>query len=449
MSNGMKIASWRAKPPHPSGSSAPILRTGQSRASTRRRMLREQHRPIPPARPRRAPRRLLGGASRRPRRARPRLLAGLALHGANALLMAGSSLGCSSSSSSGAGSAKASKSSASSSGSSSASTSGERGQHAGAHAARALGDGLALWRLGGPLGLGEDRHAVVVQVLEILERPAVGAAPARRGRPRDWRARRSRRCRRAGARRARGRRRRRRTSARGRAGGRCRRGRPRRSRDRARRRRSRSRAGRAGLQRLDEAVQPGAQDADQPLGLVELLVRLGLDALARGAADARAHLGDDVERALVLARRGLVVALGDGSASSVSSSVTRRPRAIRSSRPSAMSVRLVREPLRPARRRSSVKTSTAAPIAASTQTRAPPPEPGAAAAEEGRAAAASAAAHERAGSGGASAGSAWGRPAAGHGRSVGALARCALSSREGFDAIGSYSIVLDNETLMF
>ena len=64
-------------------------------------------------------------------------------------------------------------------------------------------------------------------------------------------------------------------------------------------------------ERLDESVQPGAQAADQPLGLVEIVVRPGLDALARGAADARAHLGDDVERALVLARDGLVVALGD------------------------------------------------------------------------------------------------------------------------------------------
>ena len=65
------------------------------------------------------------------------------------------------------------------------------------------------------------------------------------------------------------------------------------------------------LERLHEPVQPGAQPADQPFRLVEIVVRLGLDALARGAADARAHLRDDVERALVVARDGLVVALRD------------------------------------------------------------------------------------------------------------------------------------------
>ena len=45
MSNGMKIASWRAKPPQPSGSSAPSARSGQNRVDTPS-MLREPYPPI-------------------------------------------------------------------------------------------------------------------------------------------------------------------------------------------------------------------------------------------------------------------------------------------------------------------------------------------------------------------------------------------------------------------
>ena len=128
---------------------------------------------------------------------------------------------------------------------------------------------------------------------------------------RGWPVHRARRSRPAAGRRARGRRRRLRTSVRARAAGRCPRGRSRPWRDRARRRRSTWPAGRAGLQGFHEAVQAGAQHADQPLGLIQLLVRLGLHALAGCAADARARGGHDVERPLMLARRVLVVALGD------------------------------------------------------------------------------------------------------------------------------------------
>ena len=68
----------------------------------------------------------------------------------------------------------------------------------------------------------------------------------------------------------------------------------------------------AGRQRLDEAVQPRAQAAEQPLRLVQVLVGLRLHALARRAADARTHLGHDLERALMVAGCGLVVALFHG-----------------------------------------------------------------------------------------------------------------------------------------
>ena len=80
------------------------------------------------------------------------------------------------------------------------------------------------------------------------------------------------------------------------------------------------------------------------------------------------------------------------SASEVSDSVTRRPRAISSSRPSAMSLLVCVARLMPPRRRTSVNTSTAAPTATSAHTSVPAPLPGAAAALDGRAAAARAAA---------------------------------------------------------
>ena len=185
------------------------------------------------------------------------------------------------------------------------------GQDAGAHAARALGDGLAAAPVGGPRRLGEDRLAVVVQVLEILDRPAVGAAPARSGRPRhgaaadvdgaDGRVVAAHEDDGAGGARAHGNALERDTAEVDVDG-----------RETVAAVEEAGRGQAVAVQRrLDEPVQPGAQTADQPLGLVEIMVRPGLDALARGAADARAHLGDDVERALVLARDGLVVALGD------------------------------------------------------------------------------------------------------------------------------------------
>ena len=64
-------------------------------------------------------------------------------------------------------------------------------------------------------------------------------------------------------------------------------------------------------QRLDESVQSRAHHADQPLGLVQFLVRLAHHARARGAADARARRRHGVERPLVLLDRALVLALGD------------------------------------------------------------------------------------------------------------------------------------------
>ena len=65
------------------------------------------------------------------------------------------------------------------------------------------------------------------------------------------------------------------------------------------------------LQRLDEAVEACAQPADQPFRLVEIVMRLGLHALTRRAADARAHLCDDLEGARWWSGRALVLALGD------------------------------------------------------------------------------------------------------------------------------------------
>ena len=118
-------------------------------------------------------------------------------------------------------------------------------------------------------------------------------------------------------------------------------------------------------------------------------------------------------------------------------------------RPSAMSLRLVRRPWRPPRRRSSANTSTTAPIAASTQTQAAVPEPGAAAAEEGRAAAARAAAPSAHARGTRGLRSCWGRPAAGHDRSVGARRAALVPSLEGFDARWPLVAILANETLMF
>ena len=146
---------------------------------------------------------------------------------------------------------------------------------------------------GRPLGLGEERVAVVVQVLEILERPAVGAAPARGGRPghgapadldrADARVLAAHEADGAGRARAHGNALQRDAAEVDVDGGEA--------------VLAVEEAGRrqavAVLQRLDEAVEPGAQPADQPLRLVEVLVRLGLHALARRAADARAHLGDD------------------------------------------------------------------------------------------------------------------------------------------------------------
>ena len=76
----------------------------------------------------------------------------------------------------------------------------------------------------------------------------------------------------------------------------------------------------------------------------------------------------------------------------VSVSVTRRPRAIRSSRPSEMSLTVCVARRMPPRMRISVNTSTAAPTAARAHTQVPVPPPGAAAAGDGRAAAATAAA---------------------------------------------------------
>ena len=151
-----------------------------------------------------------------------------------------------------------------------------------------------------------------------------------------------------------------------------------------------------GCRRLDEAVQPGAQDADQPLGLVQLLVRLGLHPLARGAADARARGGHDVERALMLARRVLVVALGDrlGQLGQLAG------HAAAAGDQQLAAVGDVAE--------ADVRAPAAAAHAQQQEDehggshrddqpdRAPPPEPGPAAAEAGRAAAASRAAHSAA-----------------------------------------------------
>ena len=308
-----------------------------------------------------------------------------------------------------------------------------------ARRARARRRSGASFALAGRSGSPKSGIAVVVQVLQILVGPRRRSRTSAGRSATALRARRARPCRRAGARRARGRRRRPRRSARGRAGGRCPRGRPRPSRGRARRRRSRSpacRDGAAAARRSRPAGRAGRRSATRPRRApgapwsARAGPRRGRCASAPRPRR-RARAGAGASRSRRRARRS-------ARRASVSSSVTRRPRAISSSRPSEMSLRLVREPLRPLRMRISVKTSTAAPIATSTQTRAPPPEPGPAAAEEGRAAAASSGGAERGGSGGASAGSAWDRPLGGHRPSVGALAGCACPPREGFDAIGSY-----------
>ena len=162
-----------------------------------------------------------------------------------------------------------------------------------------------------------------------------------------------------------------------------------------------------------------------------------------------ARRGHDLERPLMLLARALVVALGDDLGEAVSVSVTRRPRAIRISRPSEMSLTLWAARRRPPRRRASMNRSTTAPTAASAQTQVPVPLPGAAAAEEGRAAAASAAApraparEARFRSGG------LGRPLGGHVPSVGVRGGGPVLRVRDLTADRETGPILANETLMF
>ena len=217
MSNGMKIASWRASPPHPSGSSAPIARTGQSRAFDTARMLRER---LPADRPRPGRPRYSAGC-RWPRRARPRRSAGARspwrrrrcswpAAAACVLVRLGARVGLGEGSHDLVELARHRPRAA---------PRAPCGQHARAHAARALGDASGAARSAGRSASTKSGIAVVVQVLEILGRPSRRSRTSAEPRATARRARPSRRRRRGVARRARGRRRRRRRSAPGCAAG--------------------------------------------------------------------------------------------------------------------------------------------------------------------------------------------------------------------------------------
>ena len=394
MSNGTKIASWRARPRQPSGSSAPIAAHRPEQGIRHGAHAMRAAAGRPPEVTRSGARVLLAGrarasAARRSAARSPWRRRRCSLPGPPRACRASRRLSASANGSCILEELARRSSSGSSSGAVAGSTR--------ARTPRARSATVCLCRLAGRSRRStKSGVAVVVQVLEILGGPAVGAAPARSGGPRHLVAAHLDGADRGVARRARGRRRRR---AQERTGMRCSAmpleidldGRE----AVARRRRSRSAghaAARSGAARRSRrAARAGRRSATRPRRDPD---GPGLDALAGGAADARAHLGHDVERALVDARRSPSSSRSATmSASVVSCSVTRRPRAIRSSRPSEMSVMLTRVP--PPARAQPQQREDEHDRADGCQH--PDPGcrcriPGAAAAEEGSAAAASAAA---------------------------------------------------------
>ena len=304
------------------------------------------------------------------------------------------------------------------------------------------------------LGRGEERRAVVVQVLADPSGPrrrsrtsAGRRARARCGRPSidgaDARALAAHEADGAGG-----------AGAHGDAlQARCPRGRPRRSRDRARRRRSRSPA--VPLRGRSGSTNPSSRARRTPISHSASSSSSCALACTRGPEARpmreRAEATASSARWCCL-RRALVLALGHGVGHRGQLSVTRRPRAIRSSRPSEMSLTVCVARRRPPRMRISVNTSTAAPTAASSPHPGPLPPPGAAAAEDGRAAAATAAAPSALARAARVRGSAWVRPS-------GVVTVLASAPRRGAPVLrvrdltrSARSIgapVLDNETLMF